>query len=269
MDSAEVAKRIRIDSLTTAHHANLGHPGGDLSCADILATLFSGIVNPPGMAPNEVDRHRFVMSKGHAALAYYSALVSANLLPGNELHDFAKAHSRLSGHPASAKISAIETSTGPLGHGLPIGVGMALAARFQKSNRKTFVLCGDGELQEGSNWEAAMLAGHHRLSNIVCIVDRNFLQQGKLTEEVVSLASLAKMFFAFGWHVLEIDGNDTAKITPLLMDFVRGRFDKPLCVIARTKKGRGVSFMEGKPEWHHRIPTKAELKTAIDEISSK
>jgi transketolase len=266
-DLKDIANHIRKLSLRAAHAANLGHPGGDLSCADILAVLVGRYVHcaKDTKAP---DRNRFIMSKGHAALAYYSSLHLAGLISLSTFETFAKANSDLSGHPASVKIEAIETSTGPLGHGLPIAAGMALAARMQTSSRKVFVLCGDGEMQEGSNWEAVMLASHHSLTNLCCIVDRNRLQHSLSTEDVVSLDRLSPMFEGFGWASVIINGNDVGQCDQTFAQFEAGEFDRPLAIIAETVKGSGVSFMENCPEWHHRVPNDVELFAALEELGA-
>ncbi|WP_409526420.1 transketolase [Nitrincola sp. MINF-07-Sa-05] len=268
MHPRDVARKIRVISLTIANSTKLGHPGGDLSCADIMAVLFSRILYPNIDNISCPDRNRFILSKGHAALSYYSALYLRNIISYDELMTFSAENSLFSGHPASEKIKAVETSTGPLGHGLPIGVGMALAARLQNSDRKIFVLCGDGEMQEGSNWEAAMLAGHQRLSNLVCIIDRNLFQHSKSTEDVVSLSSLPEMFHSFGWHVSLINGHNINQLEEILTEFSENKRSKPHCIICNTVKGKGVSFMEEMPEWHHKIPTDDQLEKALLELNS-
>lgn len=264
MTSIEVAKFIRRHALTVAHRANLGHPGGDLSCADILAVLFAEKLRFNKEDPLWSGRDRFILSKGHAAIAYYSALASAGLLEIDELDSFGGFQSRLSGHPAVTKLPFVEASTGPLGHGLCVGAGIALASQFGGAGYNCYVLVGDGELQEGSNWEAAMFAAHRRLGNLVLIVDRNQLQHGDLTENICALGDLRAKFESFGWMVSEIDGHDHKQINSALS--FMNHFGKPHCIIANTVKGKGVSFMEGRPEWHHRIPGNHELARAIAEI---
>jgi transketolase len=247
------------------HAANLGHPGGDLSAADILAALYSGVLRIDPRNPRLPDRDRFILSKGHCSGALYATLAESGFFPREWLTGFMKPLSMLSGHPDRNKVPGVEANTGPLGHGLPIGVGAAKAARITGASWKTFVLTGDGELQEGSNWEAAMAANQFRLDNLTAIVDRNRLQQGDETERTVALEPLADRWRAFGWAVKEVDGHDMDTLIHTFRDvpFEAGR---PTCVIAHTHKGRGVSFMEDQVEWHHRIPTAAELTAALAEL---
>jgi transketolase len=247
------------------HTARLGHPGGDLSAADILTALYFGILRIDAANPGWPERDRFVLSKGHCSAALYSVLAEAGFIGRDSLSTYAKPLSKLNGHPDRNKVPGVEANTGPLGHGLPIAVGMAKAARIMSAEWRTFVLTGDGELQEGSNWEAAMAAAHFGLDNLTVIVDRNRLQQGDETERTMTLEPLADRWRSFGWAVREIDGHDMGELLGAFesVPFAHGR---PSCIIARTHKGRGVSFMEDKVEWHHRVPTDAELEQAIAEI---
>jgi len=248
-----------------AHAAGLGHPAGDLSCADILAALYFGVLRVDPRDPRRADRDRFVLSKGHASGALYATLAEAGFIPEGMLAQHMKPLSMLNGHPDRNKVPGVEANTGPLGHGLPIAVGIALGARIQGATWRTFVLTGDGELQEGSNWEAAMAASHYQLDRLTVIVDRNGLQQGARTEETIALEPLAVRWRAFGFAVTEVDGHD---IDALVDVFSRLPLEasRPTCVIARTTKGRGVSFMQDRVEWHHRIPTDAELAQAVAEL---
>lgn len=259
------ARRIRLASLRMVHAAKMGHPGGDLSCADILATLFFHTLKIDAAHPQDPARDRFVLSKGHASAALYATLAEAGFIPREQLETYMKPLSMLNGHPDRCKVPGVEANTGPLGHGLPIGVGMALAAKMDRAVWRTFVLTGDGELQEGSNWEAIMAASHFRLDNLTVIVDRNRLQQGDTTEHTMSLEPLAARWRAFGWGVVELDGHDIGSMVRAFasLPLEAGR---PTCVIARTIKGRGVSFIEDRVEWHHRVPTDAELATALTEL---
>ena len=215
--------------------------------------------------PQDPARDRFVLSKGHASAALYATLAEAGFFPHEQLETYMKPLSMLNGHPDRCKVPGVEANTGPLGHGLPIGVGMALAAKMDKADWRTFVLTGDGELQEGSNWEAIMAASHFRLDNLTVIVDRNRLQQGDTTERTMSLEPLAERWRAFGWGVVEVDGHN---IGSMIRTFESLPLDagRPTCVIARTFKGRGVSFIEDRVEWHHRVPTDAELAAALAEL---
>lgn len=261
----EKARLIRRTSIQMVHSAGLGHPGGDFSAADILATLFFHTLRVDPRNPRKPDRDRFIMSKGHCSAALYATLAHAEFFPKEELADYMKPLSKLSGHPDRNKVPGVEANTGPLGHGLSIGVGAAIAAKMDGAGWRTFVLTGDGELQEGSNWEAAMSASHFRLDNLTVIVDRNRLQQGAATEQTMSLEPLAERWRSFGWAVTEVDGHDVGE---LVRTFDRLPFvcAQPNCIIAHTHKGRGVSFMEDNVAWHHRVPTDAELQAALREL---
>jgi transketolase len=250
------------------HAARLGHPGGDLSSADILAVLYSGVLKIDHSNPTAPERDRFIMSKGHCSGALYSALAEAGFFPLEWLADYMKPLSLLNGHPDRNKIPGVEANTGPLGHGLPIAVGAAKAAKMTAAQWRTFVLTGDGELQEGSNWEAAMAASHFGLDNLTVIVDRNRLQQGDETERTMSLEPLAERWHAFGWSVREVDGHDVETLMEAFRDlpFIAGQ---PSCILAHTNKGRGVSFMENRVEWHHRVPTAQELTAALAELGEE
>ena len=264
----ERARRIRRASLRMVHQARMGHPGGDLSCADILAVLYFHVLRVRPESPRDPNRDRFVLSKGHASAALYATLAERGFFPQEELDTYMRPLSRLNGHPDRNKVPGVEANTGPLGHGLPIAVGMAAAARLDRAAWRTFVLTGDGELQEGSNWEAIMTAGHLHLDNLTTIVDRNRLQQGDATENTVTLEPLAERWRAFGWAVVEVDGHDVKALTTVFDDLpaVAGR---PTCIIARTNKGRGVSFIEDRVEWHHRVPTGEELAAALAELEGE
>jgi transketolase len=260
----ERANRSRATDLHMIGRAGLGHVGGDLSVLDILTTLYFAVLRIDPEKPDWTDRDRFVLSKGHTAGALYTTLAAAGFFSSAELDTFAGPMSALNGHPNRVKVPGVETNTGPLGHGLPIAVGMAVAGRLSASSRHVYVVLGDGELQEGSNWEAAMTAGHRRLANLTAIVDRNRLQQGARTEETNALDPLDDKFRAFGWDVRVVDGHDHLS---LLDTFTSARGDRPTCVIANTIKGRGVSFMEDRVEWHHKVPTASQLETAVAELA--
>jgi transketolase len=262
------AAHIRRTSLRMVHDAGLGHPGGDLSAADILAVLYFDVMRYDPRTPRLVDRDRFILSKGHCSGALYATLALAGFFAEEQLRSYMKPLSPLNGHPDRNKVAGVEANTGPLGHGLPIAVGMALAAKMDHAAWRTFVLTGDGELQEGSNWEAAMTAAHRQLDNLTLIVDRNRLQQGDTTERTVSLEPLHDRFQAFGWTVVDIDGHDVVALRDVL-GRVPATVGRPTCVIAHTHKGRGVSFMEDKVEWHHRVPTTAELEIALRELEDR
>jgi transketolase len=259
------ARTVRIHALQMVHHSKLGHPGGDLSSADILVTLYLAIMKIDPRDPAWPDRDRFIMSKGHCSAALYATLAAAGILEEQALQTFMDPLSMLNGHPDRNKVPGVEANTGPLGHGLPIAVGCALAARMRKASWRTFVLTGDGELQEGSNWEAALCAAQYGLDNLVLIIDRNRIQQGDFTEAIIKLNPLAEKWRAFGWQVVEVDGHDYDDLQRVLRSAPQV-LGKPTCIIANTVKGRGVSFMENSPKWHHRVPSDAELAAAVDEL---
>jgi transketolase len=261
------ARAIRRRNVEIIHAAGLGHIGGDLSAADILATLYLGVLNVDPGRPDDPERDRYIQSKGHASGVLYTTLAAAGFIPDALLDTYMMEGSALNGHPDRNKVPGVETNTGPLGHGLPVAVGTAIAAKLDGSSRRTFVLCGDGELQEGSNWEAIMAAGHRRLDNLVAIVDRNRLQQGARTEDTNGLDPLDDKFEAFGWAVRSIDGNDVDELLEAFaaVPFVTGR---PSCVIANTVKGRGVSFIEDRVEWHHKVPNAEQTALALKELSA-
>lgn len=260
---AQRANRIRRSALKMIFEAKQGHPGGDLSAADILAALYFDVMRYDATQPNDLGRDRFIMSKGHCTGAFYSVLAGAGFFPEEELATYLQPLSRLNGHPSRTYLPGVETNTGPLGHGLPVAVGAAIAGQIDKADFRVFVLTGDGELQEGSCWEAAMTAGHRKLSNLTLIVDRNRLQQGAPTEDTVSLEPLADKWRAFGWDVVEIDGHDPAALITAL----ETTGEKPLCVIASTVKGKGVSYMENQAGWHHGCPNPEQYAQALAELS--
>jgi transketolase len=262
----QLANEIRFSAMTMTNHSGLGHTGGDLSSSDILATLYlGGILKLKPEQPAWPLRDRFIMSKGHCSGAFYSTLAFKGFFPRTMLATFMDPLSMLNGHPDRNKLPGVEANTGPLGHGLPIGVGCALAARMRGDNWRTFVLTGDGELQEGSNWEAALTAQQYGLDNLVVIVDRNRIQQGDFTEEIIRMNPMAPKWTAFGFAVAEVDGHDPAALLEcfLKLPLEKGR---PTCVIANTIKGKGVSFAENKPVWHHGVPTKEHLAIAAIEL---
>jgi transketolase len=259
------ARAIRKNSLNMVFQARQGHPGGDMSVADILATLYFGVLRVEPEAPRAPNRDRLVLSKGHASGALYATLAEAGFIPFDMIQTYMKPLSMLNGHPNRNYVPGVEANTGPLGHGLPIAVGVALAGKIDGASYRVFVITGDGELQEGSNWEAAMAAGHHKLANLTLIIDRNTLQQGARVAETNDVEPLGDKFRAFRWDVVDVDGHDPGQ----LLDAFERRQDrtKPLCVIARTIKGKGVSFMEDQVGWHHGVPTQAQLDQAMEELS--
>lgn len=261
---AEACREARLTILDVIAGANLGHVGGDLSVVDILGVLYGAVLRIDPERPDWPERDRLVLSKGHAAVSLYTVLARTGFFAESELTTFAQPLSALNGHPDRGKVPGVETNCGPLGHGLPFAVGAAIAGLLAASNRRVFVILGDGELQEGSNWEAIMTAGHRRLSTLVAVVDRNRLQQGAGTETTNQLEPLDEKFRAFGWDVVVVDGHDHVA---LLQAFTAPAAAAPRCVIANTVKGRGVSFMEGRPEWHHKVPTADHVELARQELS--
>ena len=263
---AHKANWIRLSAMTMTNHSSLGHTGGDLSSADILATLYlGGVLSVDPANPRWPQRDRFIMSKGHCSGAFYSTLAARGFFPRAQLMTFMDPLSMLNGHPDRNKLPGVEANTGPLGHGLPIAVGCALAARMRGERWRVFVLTGDGELQEGSNWEAAMTAQHYGLENLVVIVDRNRLQQGDFTEKTIRMDPLSDKWQAFGFAVEELDGHDHAALMKRLthLPIEPG---KPTCIIANTIKGKGISFAENLAAWHHGVPTKDQLVQAAKEL---
>ena len=259
-----VAREVRISILDMIGRAKLGHVGGDFSVTDILTTLFFGVLRIDPANPHWPQRDRFILSKGHCSAALYAVLAQRGFIAASELASFMAPLARLGGHP-HRKIPGVEANTGPLGHGLPIGVGCAIAANLSGAGWRTFVVLGDGELQEGSNWEAAMAAGHRGLSGLTAIVDRNRLQQGAGTEETNRLEPLADKWRGFGWDVAEIDGHDFGQLHATLSASPGAR---PRCVIARTQKGRGASFMQDRVEWHHKVPSPEQIAQVLAELGT-
>jgi transketolase len=259
-----MAADVRRTVVTMIDRAQLGHIGGDLSVTDILVALFGAVLDIDPAEPQRDARDRFILSKGHCAGALYATLAHCGFFARDELHTFMAPLSALNGHPNCTKVPGVETNTGPLGHGFPVAVGCALAARLRGLNYRTFVVLGDGELQEGSNWEAAMTAAHYDLADLTAIVDRNRLQQGARTEETKRLEPLGDKWSSFGFEVRVIDGHDYDELLRALEPSTSGR---PVAVIANTIKGKGVSFMEDRVEWHHKVPSPDQVQTALQELA--
>jgi transketolase len=261
---ATLATDVRRSIVEMIDRAQLGHIGGDLSVTDILVTLFGAVLAVDPEQPRRPDRDRFILSKGHCSGALYATLAHCGFFARDELGSFMAPLSMLNGHPDRKKVPGVETNTGPLGHGFPVAVGCALAGRLQGAAWRTFVVLGDGELQEGSNWEAAMTAAHYDLDSIHAVVDRNRLQQGARTEDTKRLEPLADKWMAFGWEVRAADGHDHAA---LLEAFEPSRSGRPVVVIADTIKGKGVSFIEDRVEWHHKVPSPEQVEAALEELA--
>lgn len=264
----ERANWMRRRFLKMIVDAGQGHPGGDLSATDILATLYFDVLRLDPTNPLAPDRDRFVMSKGHCTGALYTAMAGRGLFPEEELASYLKPKSRLNGHPNRTYLPGVETNTGPLGHGFPVGVGIAVSGQIDDADFRTFVLTGDGELQEGSMWEAAMFAGHRGLGKLTVIVDRNRLQQGANTEDTNGLEPLGDKWRAFGWEVVGVNGHDHAELLSAFDAAARPR-DKPRVIIADTCKGKGVSFMENQAGWHHGVPNPEQYAQALAELEAE
>jgi transketolase len=261
----EAGRVVRRRDIQMIRASGLGHIGGEFSVIDILVTLYLHSMNVTPETVDDPERDRLVLSKGHAAAALYTTLAVAGFLPPAELATFMQPRSMLNGHPANTKIEAVEASTGPLGHGLPIAVGMAMAATLDGSARRTFVVLGDGEMQEGSNWEALMTAGNHRLSGLTAVIDRNRLQQGARVAATNDLEPLADKLAAFNWEVVEVDGHDHGALAEAFAA-VPAASGKPTAIIARTNKGHPVSFMSDDVAWHHKVPSEQQVETALREL---
>lgn len=232
-----------------------GHIPSSLSILDIMYVLYDKVLDVDSIKDNKIDRDRFILSKGHASLGLYVILDHFGLLK-DDINTFCDVDSKLGGHPTD-KIFGVESSTGSLGHGLPIGVGLALASKIKKYKNKVYVLVGDGEANEGTIWESALLAKHHNLDNLCCIIDFNHS-----TDRAVDLGNLRSKFDSFGWNVIEIDGHDHNQIYQALTFLPT----KPTCIIANTIKGKGIPMIENNPEWHHKFPNEEEYKQIMNEL---
>jgi transketolase len=266
-ESVTIARAIRRDALQMVHDARASHIGSALSIADILAVLYADVLRLDPAAPDAVDRDRFILSKGHACVAVYAALANAGVIPHDSLKTYGQDHSVLMNH-ISHKVPGVEFSTGSLGHGLPFGVGKAFSAKKRADLWRTFVLLSDGELGEGSNWEALLFAAHHRLDNLVAIIDYNNLQSLTTVAETLGVEPLADKFAAFGCSPREVDGHDHRALRAALTD-TPWSLGKPSVLIARTIKGKGVSFMENRVEWHYKSPGPAQLAQALAELGGQ
>lgn len=263
-----IAKKVRAHSIKMIYEAGSGHPGGSLSAVDILVALYFHIMKHDPKKPDWADRDKFVLSKGHSAPALYAVLAESGYFPVEELSTLRKLGSRLQGHPCMRKTPGVEMSTGSLGHGLAAGNGMALAAKLDRKLHMIYVLCGDGEMDVGETWEAAMLASHFKLDNVIMYIDRNKLQLDGPTEKIMSLEPLADKWKAFGWHVIEINGHSMKEIIHATNE-ARTIKGKPTVIICHTIKGRGVSYMEGTLHFHGKAPDEQEYKQAMKELGGE
>jgi transketolase len=262
------ARGIRCDIVRMLEAAGSGHSGGSLSAVEIVTALYWRVLRIRPEDPAWPDRDRFVLSKGHAAPVLYAALAERGFFPAEELLTLRKLGSRLQGHPDMRKVPGVDASTGSLGQGLSVGLGMALAGRLDRRSYQVYVLLGDGECEEGQVWEAAMAAAHYRTGNLTAIVDHNGLQIDGPVTEVLSPLPLPDKWQAFGWAVTEVDGHDLAALLRAF-DWASGVDDRPAVIIAHTVKGRGVSFMEGQVDWHGKAPSSEQATCALEELEWK
>jgi transketolase len=261
------AERIRKKVIELICSANAGHTGGSLSSIEIETALYFHVLNIDPRSPRWEERDRFILSKGHSVEALYSVLAAAGFIDEKILGTYGKLNSALAGHPIN-KVPGVELNSGALGHGLSFGVGLAIAAKMDRKAYRTFVLMGDGEQGEGSIYEAAMAARHYKLDNLIAIIDRNELQISGRTEDVMSLEPMRQRWEAFGWEVSEIDGNSIVAIVDACETMDHDN-SKPKLVIAHTTKGKGISFMERAPQWHHGVPSEEQFRDAMAEINDR
>jgi len=272
MENEQLLKSLKEKSLVLRRHvikmiaqAKSGHPGGSLSAADIITTLYFHQMKHDPQKPHWEERDRFVLCKGHAAPILYAALAEAGYFPVDELLNLRKLGSKLQGHPDMKKVPGVDMSTGSLGQGLSAANGMALAAKLDKKDYKIYALLGDGELQEGQVWEAAMTAAHYKLDNVIAFVDYNGLQIDGPISEVKSPNPISEKWRAFGWHVIKIDGHDYEQILEALETAQKAQ-GKPTVIVARTIKGKGVSFMENQASWHGSAPNAEQVEKALADL---
>lgn len=261
------AKNVRRNIIKMVHAAKSGHPGGSLSGADILTVLYEKCLNIPvqwDKSENYVNRDRFILSKGHASPLLYSILAQHGMFKEEELLTFRKIGSKLQGHPSRGYVPGVEASTGSLGQGLSLGCGIAMGLKLDKNPAQVVVYMGDGELQEGSCWEAFMQGAHRNLNNLIAIIDRNKLQIDGCTENVMSLGNVAEKIKSFGWETLEINGHDYNEIYEAVEKAKNSA--KPFAIVANTIKGKGVSFMENQAGWHGKAPNDEQLAQALEEL---
>jgi transketolase len=266
-ETRALARRLRAHSLRMISSAKTSHIGSCLSLADILAVLYGGVLRIDPKKPEWPDRDRLIVSKGHAAAVTYAAVAEAGFMPIERLGEYARNGGQLYGHVTHAGVPGVEMSNGSLGHGLPVGTGMALAGKREGRPWRVFVLMSDGECDEGSNWEAIMFAAHHKLENLTIVIDYNKIQSLDFVAKTIGLEPLADKFTAFGWGVREVDGHDVAALRRTL-ESVPIEPGKPNAIIAHTIKGKGVSWMENKVLWHYRPPAEDELEKALAEVAA-
>lgn len=262
------AAQARLKALQIALTAGKGHVPPAFSWTDIAVSLFYGsVLSLRPEDPQWEGRDRFILSKGHGCLALYAIMADLGFFPESELDDFAGDGSLLPGHP-DILIPGVDAISGSLGHGLGVGAGLAMGSRLNNDSWRVFVVLGDGECHEGSVWEAAMLAGHHKLTNLIAIVDRNMLGATDFTENIVQVDPLADRFESFGWQSVAVDGHDHQEIIATLDQHLSSTQERPLAVIANTVKGKGVDFMEASPNWHHQLPKGDDINTALSQLQN-
>jgi transketolase len=261
-----ISKQVRREIVEMITHAGSGHPGGSLSAVEIVVTLFFDVMRHDPSNPKWPDRDRFILSKGHACPVLYSVFAECGYTPKDQLNSLRKLGSMYQGHPDKRFIPALEASTGSLGEGLSIGIGMAQAAKLDKRPSRTYVLLGDGEIQEGQIWEAAMFAGDKNVDNLVAIVDYNHIQLDGFVNDIMPLEPLADKWRAFNWHVIDLDGHSIPALQGAFAEAAHTK-DQPTAIIAHTIKGKGVSFMENNPKFHGVAPTEQEMEKALAELA--
>lgn len=261
----KIATKIRRDVIEQVYHAKSGHPGGALSIVDILTVLYFNQMNVDAQKPNDENRDRLVLSKGHATAALYAVLAEKGYFPKEDLEQFRKIDGYLQGHPDMKHIPGIDMSTGSLGQGLSVANGMAMMSKLDNKGIRVYCIVGDGEIEEGQIWEAAMTSSQYKLDNLCLIIDNNNLQIDGTIEEVMNSYPMDKKFKSFGFNVIEIDGHDYAHIIHAL-ESAKECKGKPTAIIAKTIKGKGVSFMESKVEWHGKAPAEIEYEQAMQEL---
>jgi len=263
---AEIAKTIRRHIVTMIGAAGSGHPGGSLSAVEILVTLYWDVMNHDPANPHWPGRDRFILSKGHAAPVLYSVLAECGYCPVDQLNTLRRDGSIYQGHPDRRFLPALETSTGSLGEGLSLAMGLGEAARVDGASWRTYVLLGDGESQEGQIWEAAMYGAYHKVDNVCAIVDYNKIQLDGFVKDIMDLEPLKDKWLGFGWHAIEINGHDLKQVKDAFLEAAATK-GQPTCIIANTIKGKGVSFMENNPKYHGVAPTPVEVEKALKELA--
>lgn len=264
----ELAKKIRINILDEVYTSQSGHLGGSFSATDILTVLYFEVMDFTKENANSTDRDRFVLSKGHAAPLLYAILAEKGVIEKEELYTLRKLHSRLQGHPNMNDLDGIDMSTGSLGQGTSVSVGMALANRLDKNTHRIYALLGDGETEEGQVWEAAMAAGHYKLDNLCWVIDNNGLQIDGRCEDVIGPGPFEAKFEAFGWNVITVDGHDYEALKNAFEQAKEYKW-KPTCIVAKTVKGKGVSFMENQAGWHGKAPNSEQAEIALKDLEGE